>query len=208
MPDDNKHTLGADEVASYVEALKIHLEEKAIKDEEVKNVVRNMPSPRVIRKKLSEEEVDILFESVRWAWKKISGQDLIEESKVTHPVETLMGNYWMLKNGVILHGENHFTIVKRNISMFSSLLGIHAFAIHDCIAGPPERLIKLVIDHGGIRMFITKDRRAYFQMNDAVYAKWGRNKVKGLDFKEKVVNLIDKRTKFKDWSSGISIRLP
>jgi hypothetical protein len=102
----------ADELATYIESLKLYLSEGEIKDSRVSSVVKDLPLPRVVRNNFSNEEVKVLFDTVRWAWKEISKQDLIHEAEITHAPETLSGNYWMLKNGLLLHGSNHFTIIK------------------------------------------------------------------------------------------------
>ena len=199
--------INANEVASFLEALEVAILDGEVKLEVVKEVIKSLPSPAHIRRHLSDEEAMVVFESVRWAWKEVSGKDITDSFATEKSPETLMGNYWMLKNGIMLHGVNHYTIIKRNLTMFSELLDIDPFVLHKKLAGPPAPLIKLIIDHGGMRMFISKDGRAYFQMNDKVYGKWGRAKVKGFDFKNKTVNLIDALSKFDGWKSGITIRL-
>lgn len=195
------------DIAAYVESLKISLKDGEIKDKNVADTIENMPSPIKIRSELSYEECFMIFETVRWAWKEITGQDITNLAKVSPAPETLMGNYWMLKNGLIFHGVNHYTIVKQNIDVFAKLLNINAFVIHEKLSSPPEQIIKTIIDNGGVRVFITKDKRAYFQMNDKIYGEWGRNKVKKLDFKDKIVKLIDKNIDYSGWKSGITILL-
>jgi len=197
----------ANEVASYVEALNISLSNGEITKPEVIGVLQSLPSPAHIRRHLSDEEAKVLFENVRWAWKETSGKDITETFNFEPPKETLLGNYWMLKNGLLLHGINHYGIVKRNLSLFASLLSLDPFVLHQKLAGTPQDLIKLIIDNGGMRMFITVDGRAFFQMNDQVYANWGRAKVKGLDFSKKIVKLVDPSIKFNGWNSGITLKL-
>ena len=46
------------------------------------------------------------------------------------------------------------------------------------IFGSPEELIETIIKHGGMRVFINKDRKGYFQMIDDTYSRWGRQKIK------------------------------
>lgn len=196
-----------DDIASFVDSLKIYLKNDEIKDENIKNIVKSLPSPRKIKMDMSKEECKIIFETVRWAWKEITGKDLIELSRKEEKPETLMGNYWMLKNGLLLHGTNHYTMVKQNTNIFSSLLNINGLVLQEKLSRNPEQLIKTIIDYGAVRMFISKDKRSYFQMNDKIYAEWGRNKVKKLDFKNKIVKLIDKKCNYKGWSSGITIIL-
>lgn len=202
-----KSDVDANEVASFLEALEVSILNGEVKSDQVKSVIKSLPSPAHIRRHLSDEEARVVFESVRWAWKEISGKDITDSFAVEEGPERLMGNYWMLSNGIMLHGVNHYVIIKRNLTMFAELLNIDPFVLHKKLAGPPINLIKLVLDHGGMRMFITKDGRAYFQMNDKIYGKWGRAKVKGFDFKNKTVNLIDALGSFKGWKSGITVRL-
>ena len=75
------------------------------------------------------------------------------------------------------------------------------------MASPPEELIETVIKHGGMRVFINKDKKGYFQMNDETYSRWGRKKIKHLDLKAKTIKVIDKERPYKGWKSGILIRL-
>ena len=195
------------EVASYVEALNVSLLNGDIDNLEVIGVIHSLPTPHHIRRHLSDEEAKVIFESVRWAWKETSGKDISETLNFEPAAESLLGNYWMLKNGVILHGINHYGIIKRNLSLFSGLLGIDAFVLHQKLAGVPDDLIKLIIDSGGMRILATPDKRAYFQMNDSVYRNWGRAKVKGLDFSPKIVKVIDPSTRYNGWNSGITLKL-
>ena len=195
------------EVASYVEALNVSLLNGDITELEVVGVLHSLPTPHHIRRHLSDEEAKVIFESVRWIWKETSGKDISETLNFVPAKESLLGNYWMLKNGVMLHGINHYGIIKRNLSMFSELLGIDAFILHQKLAGTPGDLIKLIIDHGAMRMFITADKRAYFQMNDTIYKNWGRAKVKKLDFSPRIVKVIDPSIKYDGWNSGITLKL-
>jgi hypothetical protein len=195
------------DVATYVETLKMHFRDGNISDPQVRKAVLDLPSEAHIRRQVSHHEAQVLFETVRWAWKELTGNDLNDQFAMEPGAESLMGNYWMMKNGVLLHGVNHFVIIKRNLSLFSSMLQIDPFVLHQRIAGPADELIKLIIDNGGLRIFVTEDKRAYFQMNDQVYKNWGRSKVKGMDYPTRIVKLIDGKTDFKGWSSGIAIKL-
>lgn len=195
------------EIASYVDALKIFLRDSQIQSKAVAKIVEDLPTSSKITRYMSDEEALVVYESVRWAWQEITGKDISESLTIDPSPQELNGNYWILTNGVLLHGVNHYVMIKRNINIFSNLLEINPFLIHQKMAGPPEQLIKLVIDHGGIRFFVAKDRTAYFQMNDKIYTEWGREKVKKLDFKTKIVKLIDSATKFSGWKSGITLKL-
>jgi hypothetical protein len=196
-----------DDIASYVESIKLYLAEGQIQDEEIKKLITSLPSPQNIRKRLSEEEVRILFQTVGYVWKKITGHDIIEDSKIEAKPDILCGNYWMIQKGVLLNGTNHFSIIKQNIDLFRSLLGINAFVIHEKIGSEPNALIKLILDHGGMRIFVSKDKRFYAQMTDETYGKWGRNKIKKYDFPKRIVKILDKTSPYKGWKSGIVVIL-
>jgi len=195
------------DIASYVESINLYLAEGQIQDEEIKKLISNLPSPQNIRKRLSEEEVRILFQTVGYIWKKITGHDIIEDSKIEAKPDILCGNYWMIQKGILLNGTNHFSIIKQNIDLFRSLLGINAFVIHEKIGSEPNALIKLILDHGGMRLFISKDKRFYAQMTDETYGKWGRDKIKKYDFPKRIVKILDKTSPYKGWKSGITVIL-
>lgn len=197
----------AEEIAAYVEALQIYLENDKIKDSQIKTLVGRLPYPDSIRMNFSEEECRLVFESVAYAWKKLTEQDLLEEAQIEHPPKGLEGNYWMMTNGVILEGPNHFTIVKQNLNLFATLLNISGFVLHEKLASPPDELIKTIIDHGGMRIFINQDKKGYFQLSDETYSKWGRKKIHGLDLRDKVVKVIDRQTPYKGWKSGVLVRI-
>ena len=197
----------ADELAAYVEALRVHKKRNKVDDKEALQVIDNLPSSTQIRNGFSEEECRILFDSIAFAWKKATGQDLVEESKIINFQDSLEGNYWMIMNGILLSGPNHFTTVKKNMELFRSLLNIHAFVLHEKLSSPPDELIKTVLDHGGMRIFINRDKRGYFQLTDETYSKWGRNKIKKLDLKDKIVKVIDKSTPYNGWKSGIVVKI-
>jgi hypothetical protein len=196
-----------EDLASYVDSIKLYLSDNQVKDEELKQRILDLPSPQNIRKRLSEEEVKILFQTIGYIWKKITGHSIIEDSKVEQKPDILCGNYWMLQKGILLYGVNHYTIIKQNLDLFRSLLGINAFALHEKMASEPNALIKLVLDHGGMRIFVSKDKRAYFQMADDTYGKWGKRKAKRYDFPKKIIKVIDKTAPYKGWKSGITVIL-
>ena len=113
----------------------------------------------------------------------------------------------MMTNGVILSGTNHFTIIKRNLDLFATLLNISTFVLHEKLASPPDEIIKTIIDHGGMRIFIKVDKTMYCQVNPQTYSKWARSKIKKLDFKNKIVKVVDSSQPYKGWTTGITIIL-
>lgn len=196
-----------EEISTYVESLKLYLFEGKIKDKEVRNMIENLPDPATIRKRLSNEEAKIIFQTVGYAWKKVTGRNIIEDSKVESKKEQLMGNYWLINKGILLGGVNHYSIIKNNLELFRILLGVHAFTMHEKMGSDPEELIKLILDHGGVRLFISKDRRFFAQMTGQTYGKWGSRKIRKYDFPKKIVKLIDSNAEFKGWKSGICVIL-
>jgi hypothetical protein len=197
----------AAEIAAYVEALKLFLKNGKIKDKVIANLVKKLPFPDSIRMGFSNQECRIVFESVAYAWRKLTKQNLVEETKIEHPQKGLEGNYWMVTGGVLLEGPNHYTIIKQNLNLFATLLNISPFVLHEKLASPPEEIIKTVIDHGGMRIFINKDKKGFFQLADDTYSKWGRHKVKGLDLSNKTVKVIDRTRPYKGWDTGVLIKL-
>lgn len=196
-----------DDIAAYVESLKLCLAENGIKDEEIKKLVQNLPSPQNVLKRLSNQEIKVLFQTVGYLWKKVTGHDMISDSKIEDKKEMLFGNYWIIQKGILVEGQNHFTIVKQNMELFRILLGINAFALHEKIGSPPNELIKLIINHGGVRVFVDKNRKGFFQMSDETYAKWGKHKVKKYDLNKKIVKVVDISKPYRGWYSGITVLL-
>ena len=194
-------------IATYVESLKMYQKDNPKLDKEYIRLIEKLPAPQQIKREFSTEECKILYETVGYLWRKITGQDIITEINTKHGPETLLGNYWMIKNGVLLQGVNHFSVVKQNASLFSTLLNLNGFALQQYLSSPPQKLIRYIIENGGMRIFVDKGLNAYFQMSEETYAKWGRAKVKGLDFKKKIVKIIDFKVPYKGWKNGISIRL-
>ena len=196
----------AKDLATYVESLKLYSKSSKV-DPEIEKLIKNLPTPKNVQNLLSSAELRVIAETIRFLWQKIAGQDIIGESKMEKASEKLLGNYWMISNGILLSGPNHCTIIKKNMDLFISLLDIDAFAMHENLASNPNTLIKLIIDHGGIRIFVNKNGKAFFQLSDSIYGKWGRKKIKKYDFKEKVVRVIDTSAPYNGWSSGIAIRI-
>ena len=195
-----------EEVVAYVESLKLHAKRGTVSPK-VKEVIDSMPSVRRVEAELSEEEDKVLFESIRWAWKEITGSDIVESLDASSSPETLEGNYWMVNNGVLLHGSNHFTIVRNNLDLFARLLNIDPFVLHQKLASRPEQMIRLIIAHGGMRIFATKDRRIYCQLSPETYSRWGGSKIRKLDFSTKTVRLVGKHAPYSGWKSGVTILL-
>jgi hypothetical protein len=197
----------ADILMTYVEALSLYKKDNEDLDEEIKIHIDNLPTPRKIKQDFSIEESKILFETVNYLWKKITGSDIILENKKVKTQEPLMGNYWILRNGIIIEGENHYTAIKRNIPLISTLLDIGGFTLQYYLAGHPNKLIQFILLKGGIRMFIKKDGKGFFQLSSETYGNWGKEKIKKMDLHKKIVKIIDFNAPYKGWTNGISILL-
>lgn len=198
----------AETLALYINVLNLYLQDNPSTNKELKNLIEKLPSSRQVQKSFSFEECRILYETIGYLWKIITGNDILEESKISRAPETLVGNYWMLKNGILLHGVNHFTIIKQNTNLFISLLNIGGFALQQYLHSRPNELIKFIIKNGGARLFVPKDRKRLFaQMSPETYTKWGKSKIKKMDFPNKTIKIIDNKAEFNGWKSGIVIKL-
>jgi len=197
----------ADALATYVESLQIYLKENPSLKKKYIQLIENLPSPRKIELDFSFEECKILFDTVSYLWRKITKQDLITETKIKHAPESFLGNYWLVKNGILLQGLNHYGIIKQNANLICSLLNINGLALQHYLCGQPSELIDFIIRNGGVRMFVRKDKKAFFQMSEETYAKWGKHKIKKFDFTAKIVKVIDSKLKYTGWQNGISILL-
>jgi len=200
---DNKNIPSGEELALFVQSLKMYLKDNP--GTEYADLISQLPSPRIIRQDFSLQECKILYETVEYLWKKVAGQKIISDT-IKAP-ETLKGNYWLLNNGILLNCINHFDGAKRNMSLICSLLDISPMVFMEYLSGHPNKLIHLIIRNGGIRLLIDQKKNLYAQMNSKVYGEYGRSKIKKLDFKNKIIKVIDLRVNYLGWKSGIVIRL-
>lgn len=204
---EDKYTPDPQTLADLVQSLKISLKENEEIPEEEKYLIKTLPTPRVVKSCLSESEINVVFKTVNYLWYKLTGQEFSDTISVDEHKQPLIGNYWMLRNGILLDGVNHFDIIKKNSIFIITLLTINGMTLQHYMHRDPNQLIHFIIMNGGVRMMVTGDNKAYFQMSEKTYADWGKKKVKGFDFKLKVVKIIDSKSTFKGWESGISIKL-
>lgn len=197
----------ANTLATLVESLKISLKDNEDIPEEEGYLINNLPAPRAIRASLSNSEIAIVFKTVNYLWKKLTGQEFTDTLDVKEHKQSLLGNYWLLRNGVLIEGINHLNAIKDNSIFIITLLGINGMTLQHYLHQDPNKLISFIIMSGGVRMMVTSENKAYFQMSEETYAKWGKRKVKGFDFKSKTVRIIDSKVEFKGWESGIAIKL-
>lgn len=196
-----------EQMALYVQTLKRYLIDNPKICDEWKDLIEKLPSPRKIRQDFSLQEIKLLYETVGYLWKNITKTDLIPEEELIRAPETLSGNYLMIANGILLKGINVHDIIRRNTQLICSLLNIGGMTIQEYLGRKPNDLVKFILKNGALRLFITEDKRFYAQCSPECYAKWSKNKIRKLDFKKKVVKLIDFRVEYKGWSSGISVIL-
>jgi len=207
IANHEKETPPADIIAIYVESLQLYRKEMPGLKQKYCDLIDSLPSPRQIRKTFSIEETKILFETVGFLWRTITKEDLITEMEIERAPDSLLGNYWIVKNGILLHGINHYGIIKQNATLICALLNINGFALQHYLCARPLEVIDFIIRNGGVRMLVRKDKKAFFQMSEDTYAKWGKYKVKRFDFVKKITKVLDPTLEYKGWSSGIPILL-
>jgi len=193
-------------LAAYVKTLKLYMEDNNVKPE-LKRLIAGLPSPRTIKSRLSWEECKILFVTINHLWKNVVGKDITEENYIDEAQQKFLGNYWIFKNGIMVNGENHFTAIKRDSGLVITILELNGFSLQYYLSTSPNKLIKYILKNGGVRMFVNKDNKGFFQMTEDTYAKWGRDKVRKYDLKSKTVKIIDLKVPYNDWKSGIVIKL-
>jgi hypothetical protein len=200
VPDPNT-------LATMVESLKVSLRDNEDIPQEEKFLIKNLPTPRVVRSSLSDSEIAVVFKTVNYLWKKLTGQEFDDTIGVEKHRQPLLGSYWLLRNGILLEGVNHFGIIKNNSIFMITLLGINGMTLQHYMHQDINKLLSFIIMNGGVRMLVTSENKAYFQMSESTYAKWGKKKVKSFDFQSKTVKIIDSKVKYKGWNSGIAIKL-
>ena len=202
-----KEKLSAEESAEYVKALKMYSDDNPSMDSTYANLIKGLPSARKIRQDFSEEECKILYETIDFLWKKLTGDHIIKDEEIITAPETLFGNYWLMKNGIILKGVNHFSIIKNNTSLICTLLNINGMTLQEYLCSKPEKLIGFIIKNGGVRVLVNSNKKLYAQMSAKTYGQWGKSKIKKYDFGFKAVKVIDFKRPYEGWKSGITIKL-
>lgn len=198
MPDANHLSL-------CVQTLKMYLKDNPDINKEYIELISKLPSPRAIKQDFSRQECKILYETVEYLWEKVAGQKIISDK--IGPPETLNGNYLMMANGLLLKGCNFYDIVKRNVNLICNILDISGLTLQEYLNSDPDQLIKFIIKNGGARLFINENRELWCQCSPEIYGKWARSKIKKLNFKKKVIKVIDQNADYKGWKSGITILL-
>lgn len=197
-----------EDLAIYVESLQLFLMNSKSLDKQLVALIKRLPAPsKVSSQDFSNNESIILFETVNYLWKKITSQDIIEETRTINNFQKLSGCYLMLTNGLMLHGINHYSIIKNNSPLLIGLLDLNGLTFHEYLSSTPERIIAYAIRNGAVRMFVNSDQEGFFQMTEEAYTKWARSKVRKFDLKRKIVKVMDLRMPYKGWESGITVQL-
>ena len=194
-------------LAYLIEALKTTLKDNPLMDKDLAKHINDLPTPLKFKRDLSRSEQELIFETIEYLWKKMTGESFLDQQDKVPAAKPLLGSYWMIKNGVMLKGTNHYEIIKKNTTIICPLLKINGFTLQYYLSVNSNKLLKFIILNGGLRIFINKGRQGFFQISEDAYAEWGRSKIKKFDLKEKTVKVIDPRAPFNNWETGISIKL-
>jgi hypothetical protein len=191
-------------LVSYIETIKLYVSENRSKftDSELE-LVSNFPSRAKLLHVLSEAEIRIVQNSVDYIWHKMTKKNI---ENPLNEEETLRGNYWMFANGILIKGVNHTTMIKNNINLICTLLNINSLTLFELLGRNYNKLIKHVIDKGGIRLFVTGENVAFIQMSDETYSSWGKKRMQLMNFDKRVVKVIDRKSSYEGWKSGVYIR--
>lgn len=202
-----EQNITAEKIANYIDSLKFFQKKINKIDTKIKKAIEDLPNPEAVRIYFSEEECNIVFDTIKYLWKKITNEDLDKKIKKKNHSNVLEGNYWMFNNGILLKGINHYTIIKKNINMFANTLKISPIKIHEKLASEPNQLIKKMIELGAIRVMADKDANMWFQLSPNTYSTWGRKKIKKMEAKEKYAKIVDLNAQYKGWETGIVIKI-
>ena len=196
-----------DALALYTQTLKMYLRDNPDLNDKYADLIKKLPSPRQISREFSKQECKLLYETLEYLWMAITGGKLVPEKEIIKAPETLSGNYLMLCNGILLAGLNTTTIIKKNSQLLCTLLDINAMTLMEYLASPPDKLIEFILKNGAMRLYINPSKKLFAQCSPETYGKWSRAKLKKLDFDYKAIKVIDFKTEYKGWSSGVLIRL-
>lgn len=191
----------------YIIALKKCLKDNPQMNPEYADLINHLPNARLVRQEFSLSECKLLYETLEYLWSKITGQKLISEKEISHGPETLLGNYWMLANGITLWGVNHYVIIKNNPILFASLLDLGGMTLQEKLSSHPNKLLSYIINNGGLRLFVSKDKRLYAQCSPKTYGDWAKAKIQKLDFPYKIIKVVDPKIEYKGWCNGVIIKL-
>jgi len=194
-----------EELAAYVDAIRLHSSDGA--DQETVTKIGRLPARQYILRQMSPTELSILFENVMDIWKTITGETLPQNPGTSAPqsAKDVDGSFWMLPGGVMLKGFNHFSTAIRHKNMLCNLLDINPFIFEEKMHRNPSELIRMIIQHGGIRLHI--DRAASRVIAQTNEESWPTvlQKFQKMYHKHKVARVLDPTRPYKGWKSGVPI---
>ena len=196
----------AEVMATYVDSIRLMANGgSADLDKSVSRLVQNLPSRHQITRSMDDSDRTILYDSVRYIWKKLTGQE-VPDKPATEGKENFMdGCYWLLPGGVEIHGLNHYSAAKSHRGLVCALLDINPLVFEYKTNQSPEELIALVAYMGGVRMMVKRNANAVFMQTTESSWPWARDKIKKMYHSNKVVKVLDPSQPYLGWGSGVPI---
>ena len=197
----------AETLAAYIDSIKLMAEGSSVDtDRSVKRLVSNLPSRHQVLKAMDDTDKTILYDSVRYVWKKLTGQEIPERAPTDTEKDNVMdGCYWLLPGGVEVHGLNHYSAAKNHRGLVCALLDINPLVFEYKMNQNPAELIALVAYTGGIRMMVKRNSNSVFMQTTESSWPWARDKIKKMYHANKVVKVLDLSKPYLGWESGVPI---
>ena len=197
-----------EDLAAYADAIRLHQATNAGNfDTGILTKISRLPARSYILKQMSPVELSILYENIADLWKTVTGEKLPVQAGEGAPrsATDVDGNFWLLPGGVMVNGFNHFAAAVRHKNMLCNLLDINPFIFEEKMHRNPSELIKMVIQHGGIRMNI--DRQASKVVAQTNEESWPTllQKFQKMYQKHKIARVLDPTRPYKGWNSGVPI---
>jgi len=201
-----QNEVSAQELAAFVDSIHMFSKEQDI-DKDIANMIANLPSTRSITMEMDQVQLRLLRETVGHIWRKLSGNKLtdVKVEQQSTDMGQLDGNYWFLPGEVLLHGFNHFSIAKNHRDLICRLLDINPFVFEHNLQSNPDRLIWLVLSHGGVRTIVDRGKSAIYMQTIESSWPWVRDKLKKMYHKKRLVKVLDPNIPYEGWSSGVSV---
>ena len=83
-------------LGAYVESLKLYKKDNPDLNKDWALHIDKLPSARFLRQEYSNEECKILFETINYLWKNITGHDIIDDNKMFQAPSRFLVIYWIL----------------------------------------------------------------------------------------------------------------
>ena len=199
----------AETLAAYVDSVRLMTAGSEITlEKSLDRMVKNMPSRHQILRAMDDADRTILYDSVRYVWKKVTGHDIPDSAPTDTEKDTFMdGCYWLLPGGIEVHGLNHYSAAKNHRGVVCSLLDINPLVFEYKLNQNPDELIALVAYMGGVRMIVKRSTNSVFMQTTESSWPWARDKIKKMYHTNKVVKVLDPSQPYLGWKSGVPIIL-